>query len=117
MKRVAQKQTRLSFFIVFSIYIYIERERSFCPFGENNSRRTRFLYIALGINECQVFISTINIKGGGGGGAGECLGKSFGSKFQNPLFYGSQAPCFMVFTCRVSLSDSLESEASLQSSL
>ena len=59
----------------------------------------------LGINECQVNITTINIKER--------------KALANLLVQNSraEASCIMVFTCRVSLSGSLESEASLQSSL
>ena len=46
----------------------------------------------------------------GAGGGGEVLANRL---VQNSR---AQAPCFIVFTCRVSLSDSLESEASLRSS-
>ena len=74
------------------IYIYI----SFSFFYRSHSvllekiihtQQDFYTLLWVSINECQVFISTINIKGGGGGGG---LGKSFGQKFQSPspLFYG-----------------------------
>ena len=96
------------------IYIYI----SFSFFYRSHSvllekiihtQQDFYTLLWVSINECQVFISTINIKGGGGGGRSWQI---FWSKIPEP-----KPLVLWFFTCRVSLSAALDSEASLQSSL
>ena len=70
--------------IIYTSFSFFSKY-SFCPFEENSSYRTRFLYFALGINGCQVFISTINIKKAGGGGwVGGRSWQIFRSKIPEP---------------------------------